>query len=304
MLEQLLKIYSMTLATGVTSPLPHIFGPPGCGKSAVVKQLAELAGVNLRTINLSRLSPLELEGIQFPVTEEEVKVRLLHATYWTGLKDGDILFFDEFMRAYPEVMNGLLDIVTSREVGGLVLPNVFIMAASNSTVAYDKALEDRLLHLPVADPRKSKAERTHIATMIVEELGLLPSMADAQEMETLIHEEILPMYEVMDALVRRSKPTTTEGTSVRKLIGQAQMREVQSNHMRELIYENNSRVRSRKTWKFLFLLDGKSAPAEYTSDLAAELANDARLTPLQQLNARLNHELIELASIDRTDEGK
>lgn len=299
MLEQLLKIYSMSLATGVTSPLVHLFGPPGCGKSAVVKQLAELAGVNLRTINLSRLSPLELEGIQYPVTEEEVKVRLLHATYWTGLKDGDILFFDEFMRAYPEVMNGLLDIVTSREVGGLVLPNVFIMAASNSTVAYDKALEDRLLHLPVADPRKSKGERKHIAEMIVDELGLMPEMSGSQEMETLIHEEILPMYEVMDSLVRRAKPVTTEGTSVRKLIGQAQMREVQSVRMRELIDENNSRTRTKQTWKYLFLLNGKNVPQSYAG-IVDELIDDRRLTDLQRLNARLNRDLIEIASIDRS----
>ena len=144
MLKKLLKLYVTAMTGKVYSPVPHLFGPPGCGKSEVVKQAAQVLGVNLHIINVSRISPLELN--------------LLTATFWTQLKEGDILLFDEFLHGSPEVYNELLDIITSREVGGFKLPNVFILAASNSTAAYDKALEDRLLHLPVADPRSSRQE--------------------------------------------------------------------------------------------------------------------------------------------------
>ena len=139
-LEKVLRLYTTAMATGVTSPLPHIYGPPGSGKSSSIKQAAELIGVKMHTINLSRVSPLELEGVQMPVTEEDVKLKLLHATFWTQLQEGDILLLDEFLRGFPEVYNGLLDILTAREVGGFTLPNVFIIAASYCVIAYDTAL--------------------------------------------------------------------------------------------------------------------------------------------------------------------
>ena len=78
----------------------------------------------------------------------------------------DIVLMDEFLRGFPEVYNALLDIFTSRRVGNLVLPKVFIMGASNSVVTYDQALEDRLLHVPVPDPRRSKAERERLVNAL------------------------------------------------------------------------------------------------------------------------------------------
>jgi len=294
MLEKILKLYVMAMETGCTSPLPHLFGPPGTGKSTVVKQAADLLGVQMHTINLSRVSPLELEGVQMPHgTEEAMKLRLLHATFWTQLNEGDILLFDEFLRAFPEVMNGLLDIITARQVGGLQLPSVFFLAASNSVIAYDKALEDRLLHLPVPDPRKSKQEREHIGRLIVSALGLLPVMATSTEMDALISAEILPMYQLLDHLKKRSAPPILEGSSVRRLIGQAELREVQSSALRELIDVNNMLVKSDYKWQYLFLLDGKNVQPTYRQ-IAEDLLASGKVTPLQARNIRLNLQLAEL----------
>ena len=159
MLSTILRLYTASRAERVRTPVPHLFGPPGCGKSSFVEQAAKMLGVNLHQINVSRISPLELEGVQMPT---EGKLELLLATYWNNLKDGDILFLDEFLRGFPEVYNGLLDIFTGREVAGYHLPRVFIAGASNTTTTYDKALEDRLLHIPVPDPRKSKAEKRRL----------------------------------------------------------------------------------------------------------------------------------------------
>lgn len=176
MLSQILRLYAAARGEQVRTPIVHLFGPPGCGKSSFVEQAAKMLGVNLHQINVSRISPLELEGVQMPT---EGKLELLLATYWNNLKDGDILFLDEFLRGFPEVYNGLLDILTSRTVGGHELPDVFIIAASNSTTAYDPALTDRLLHLYVPDPRTSRTEDMRIRKSIVNALGLLPSMATA-----------------------------------------------------------------------------------------------------------------------------
>jgi hypothetical protein len=291
MLEKILRLYTTAMVTGVTSPLPHLFGPPGSGKSSVLKEAADLIGVQLHTINLSRISPLELEGVQMPTTGEDMKLRLLHATYWTKIKQGDIVLFDEFLRAFPEVHNGLLDILTAREVSGLCIPNAFFIGASNSIIAYDKALEDRLLHIPVADPRKAKAERVRLAGLIIDSLGLLPTMAKSAEMEQLILEEIQPMYEMMDSLAKRNAPPNYKGSSVRNLIGQAKLREVQSSRLRELIDFNNMRASSDGKPQYIFLLDGKHPPMGYEAKAHSLLDND-KLTEIQRQNVRLNLELI------------
>lgn len=307
MLETILRLYSMAMATGVCSPLPHLFGPPGCGKSSVVEQAAGIIGCDLHIINVSRISPLELEGVQMPVpsdTEQTMKLKLLTATFWTQLKDGDILLLDEFLRAFPEVYNGLLDIITSRQVGGYKLPKVFIIAASNSTVAYDKALEDRLLHLPVPDPRKKKAAKKQLAEIFVDTLGLMPDMVDSYEMQTLLDTEVLPMYECLDNLKNgSSSPVGSKGKSLRHLIGQAQLREVQSAAVKELIAMNNQRAMQTSKPQYVLLLDAKASVMDPLYEpKARQLVGNQRLTPVQALNLELNLQLIELEKI-RSEKG-
>lgn len=302
MLETILRLYTMALAGGVRSPLPHLFGPPGCGKSTVVEEVAEIIGCKLHIINVSRISPLELEGVQMPVpgdAEEVMKLKLLTATFWTQLNEGDILLLDEFLRAFPEVYNGLLDIITSRQVGGYKLPNVFIIAASNSTVAYDKALEDRLLHLPVPDPRRSKREKKHLAQLFIDKLGLLPDMVDSYEMQTVLDTEVLPMYDVLDNLKNRSSsPANVKGRSIRNLIGQTQLRQVQSAAVKELITMNNQRAMAAGKVQYVFLLDGKATRLDPTYEAKAnQLRGNDRLTPVQAMNLELNLQLIEMEKI-------
>lgn len=297
MLEQILKLYVMAMATGVTSPLPHLVGPPGCGKSTVVASAAELLGVKLHIINVSRISPLELEGVQMPHTEEEVmKLKLLTATFWTQLNEGDILLLDEFLRGFPEVYNGLLDILTAREVAGFRLPRVFIIGASNSTVAYDKALEDRLLHLPVPDPRKLKGPKRQLANILVNQLGLLPEMATSMEMQSLLDSEVLPTYELLDHFNgKTASPTQIKGCSLRHLIGQAQLREVHSHALQELIDMNNRKAMTSGKTQYVFLTTGKGADplVEAKSRKLLSVARN-KMTELQVQNLELNLQLLEL----------
>lgn len=295
MLEKILRLYTTAMATGATNLLPHLFGPPGSGKSTVLKEAADLIGVRLHVVNLSRISPLELEGVQMPTTGEDMKLRLLHATYWTQIQEGDIVLFDEFLRAFPEVHNGLLDILTAREVSGLKIPNAFFMAASNSVIAYDKALEDRLLHLPVPDPRKSKREKKAIGQRIVTTLGLHPDMAQSMEMDELVRVEIEPMYEIMDSLKKRNAPPNYEGHSVRNLIGQAMLREVESSRLREVIDFSNRKAINDGKLQYLFLLDGKTAQSVTNyADKAQKMLKNPKITAIQRQNILVNLELIGL----------
>ena len=65
---------------------------------------------------------------------------------------------------------------------------------------------------------------------MVDALGLLPEMRDSYEMQTLLDTEVLPMYEMLDTLKNKAsaRRPCSRVSSVRNLIGQAQLREVQS----------------------------------------------------------------------------
>ena len=295
MLPQILRLYTASRAEQVRTPIVHLFGPPGCGKSTFVEQAAKMLGVNLHQINVSRISPLELEGVQMPT---EGKLELLLATYWNNLKDGDILFLDEFLRGFPEVYNGLLDILTSRTVGGHELPDVFIIAASNSTTAYDPALTDRLLHLYVPDPRTSKAEDMRIRSSIINALGLLPSMATAMSMDALMSEHILPMYKMLDAAKGNNVGSTSssQDMSPRNLIGQGQLRECTSGDLYALLESNNAAAMRQGKPQFVRIAYYKNriTPVDptYVEKMVPLLSSD-KLTPAQRIQAQVNINLIE-----------
>lgn len=297
MLETILKLYTAVMLGDVRSPIPHIVGPPGCGKSTFAEQAADLLGVRLHVINVSRISPLELEGVQMPDTQHE-QLNLLTAIFWTRMKDGDICLLDEFLRGFPEVYNGLLDILTSHQVGGFRLPKVFFIAASNSTIAYDKALEDRLLNIPVPDPRRRKTEKQRIAKVICEAIGLLPVMAESYEMQDLLDTEVLPMYEMLDAFKSGRSLSTAEikGTSPRKLIGQARLRQVQSDKLVDLITFNNVEAIKQGKDQYVVLLDGRKANPAYVKN-ARQLQGNPRLTPIQAVNLELNMQLIGMEEV-------
>jgi hypothetical protein len=303
MLEKILKLYVMAMASGVRSPIPHLEGPPGCGKSTAVEMAAEMLGVNLHIINVSRLSPLEIEGVQMPHTiDEKMILKMLPATFWTALEKGDIVLFDEFLRGFPEVYNGLLEIFTSRRVGAFYLPDVFIIAASNSAATYDPALEDRILHLPVPDPRTNKAEKKHLAQIIVDALGLLPEMVTSTEMVSLLDTEVLPMYQILDQFKGKgSTGSKLDGHSVRNLIGQAQLREVQSAALKELLDMNNHHACNKSKWQYVLLPNGKNPNVNY-QERSKQLPKD-KLTPVQLLNLELNHQLLELEAARLEKEG-
>lgn len=297
MLELLLKLYTAAMSTGTTGLLPHFVGPPGSGKSTTFEQLAELLGVKLHIINVSRINPLGLEGLEMP-DAEGTALRLLHSEMWTKANEGDIYLFDEFLRGFPEVYNGLLDIFTSRQVAGHKLPPVFIAAASNSVATYDPALEDRLLHIPVPDPRSDKHVAEALQTMLIDRLGLLPELKGTYEMEALLTHEVFPTYEMLDTYKkggggRQVTATAFEGSSLRKLISSVQLRHVQSTRLKELIARNNQDAMRTARAQYVVLLSGKNPPVGYETQ-ARGIQGSPKLTPLQSINLQLNLDLIDM----------
>lgn len=298
MLQELLKLYVAFMSTGVTSPMPHYVGPPGSGKSTVFQQAADLLGVKLHVINVSRLSPLELEGTEMPLEGVIKRNELFLARMWADLHEGDIVLFDEFLRGFPEVYNGLLDILTAREVAGHKLPKVFIAGASNTTVTYDSALEDRLLHIPVPDPRNKRSVRDNLIKIFVDEVGILGDQVHTELIE-LFDTEVLPMYSMIDTFIKKrstaaASTSSGEGVSLRKLIGQVKLRHVTSLPLRELLDAANAAAMTNKLPQYVIIYDPSSVPANY-EQRARELleSHSDKLTDLQQVNIMLNLNLIE-----------
>ena len=249
MLEQLITLYYTAMEQDIRTPTPHLAGPPGVGKSEAVYRLGEMLGVQVHTVNVARLSPLELEGVQMPHTHEgtgNLYLQLLHSTLWTQLKEGDIVFLDEFMRGFPEVYNGLLDIMTSRQVAGLQLPKVFFCAASNSVAAYDPALTDRLLHIPVKDIRTNTKALTRSAEILLEEAGFYNAKDSSllYSAQNVVQKVVMPTYVVLDEILGQVEPYQSSSSkksfedrpqSVRHLAGQIRMRHVTTQALRPLI---------------------------------------------------------------------
>lgn len=300
MIEQLIRLYTAYMAHDVRSPTPHLVGPPGVGKSESVSKLAELVGKKLHVVNVSRMSPLEIEGVQMPQGEAEaMKLSLLHNPIWTQLQEGDVVLWDEYLRGFPEVYNGLMDIFTSREVAGLVLPKVFFVAASNSVVAYDKALEDRLLHMPVKDIRKTSGAKLDVARRIVDEIGMHPEMRESQAAHTLVSSAVAPMYELLDQFKSDKRVTNMniKGDSVRKLVGQAKLREVRNPELRALIDRNNDFCLSRSYYQYVIYLPGYTVE-DHVLKAMQELAKKSdKLTVLQRINVQLNVSLMEMEEV-------
>jgi hypothetical protein len=153
-----------------------LWGPPGIGKTEVVRQAAERHGAELVVLRASELRPEELVGL--PSLRDEgyttfaplLDLYRLTRTYEAGghgaprPPGGTILFLDEFTNASPEVMPSFQYLILNRVLGGPgshpLLPDVRIVAAGNreEDQAYAHALSapllNRLVHFEVKPDRE------------------------------------------------------------------------------------------------------------------------------------------------------
>lgn len=308
MLEKLLHLYTTAMTHDVRSPMPHLVGPPGTGKSTIVQQAADLLGVHLHIINVNRLSPLEIEGLQMPV-DNNTRIHMIPAVFWSRLAEGDIVLFDEYLRGFPEVQDALLDVLTSRRVGAFQLPKVFFVGASNSVIAYDKALEDRLLNIPVQDLRSSAKFLKAAKARFIEEAGLHPDLISSYELRELFDQEVLPTYAMLDAFKDNKTMAVADlkGSSVRNLVGQVKLRYSTNPWLTELVRSNNRLVISKQQLQYLVLMHEEALDPRLPTQLR-KLEKVEGLTPYQRRNLDLNLQLIELAEAklvkDNTDESE
>lgn len=158
--KQLLKLqldtlWSKALPLQSVAPL-MLWGPPGVGKSSVIREVAKEQGIGFIDIRLSQREPVDLRGLPMPDGDQ---VKWLLSSEWPRDPDSKgIILFDEISAADRSLQVAAYELILDRRLGDLyTLPDGWLVcAAGNRTgdhavsLPMSSALANRFCHLEVA----------------------------------------------------------------------------------------------------------------------------------------------------------
>ena len=135
-----------------------IWGPPGIGKSDIIKQLGDELNAHVIDVRLSLWEPTDIKGIPYFDSNNNKMVWAppaeLPDAELAAQHDRIILFMDEMNSAAPAVQAAAYQLVLNRKVGTYHLPdNVVLVAAGNRetdkgvTYRMPAPLANRFVHL-------------------------------------------------------------------------------------------------------------------------------------------------------------
>ena len=131
-----------------------LWGPPGIGKSDIVKQIGEDAGREVIDVRLALWEPTDIKGIPYYNADKGTMVWAPPAELPTNPESTAIIFLDELNSAPPAVQAAAYQLILNRRVGTYTLPKgVDIVAAGNRegdrgvTYRMPAPLANRFLHL-------------------------------------------------------------------------------------------------------------------------------------------------------------
>ena len=137
----------------INRPL-FMWGPPGIGKSDIVKQIGEEQGRPVIDVRLSLWEPTDIKGIPYYNAAYNTMCWAPPAELPTDPDSNAILFLDELNSAPPATQAAAFQLVLNRRVGTCVLPpDVSIVAAGNRetdkgvTFRMPAPLANRFVHL-------------------------------------------------------------------------------------------------------------------------------------------------------------
>lgn len=149
------KEASIILNDVLESNIPvFLWGPPGIGKSSIVKQIAEKRDISLVDIRLTLLNPIDLRGL--PTIDESAQSAKWFSPDFLPKNGSGILFLDELNVAPTATQQAAYQLMLDRKIGEYTLPeNWHIVAAGNREVdqafvnVMPKPLANRMIHLEV-----------------------------------------------------------------------------------------------------------------------------------------------------------
>jgi len=131
-----------------------LWGPPGIGKSDIVKQIGEDAGREVIDVRLALWEPTDIKGIPYYNADQGKMVWAPPAELPTDPESTAIIFLDELNSAPPAVQAAAYQLILNRRVGTYELPKgVDVVAAGNRegdrgvTYRMPAPLANRFIHL-------------------------------------------------------------------------------------------------------------------------------------------------------------
>ncbi len=131
-----------------------LWGPPGIGKSDVVKQIGEAADREVIDVRLALWEPTDIKGIPYYNADAGKMVWAPPAELPTNEDSTAIIFLDELNSAPPAVQAAAYQLILNRRVGTYKLPDgVDVVAAGNRegdrgvTYRMPTPLANRFIHL-------------------------------------------------------------------------------------------------------------------------------------------------------------
>ena len=134
-------------------PPTMLWGPPGVGKSSLVREACRAHGIEFIDIRLSQRDPVDIRGL--PVPREDAVVWLRSSDWPRDRASRGIILFDELTAADRALQVAVYEILLDRRLGTLyeLPPGWYLMGAGNRgedravATGFSSALANRFLHL-------------------------------------------------------------------------------------------------------------------------------------------------------------
>jgi len=125
-------------------------GLHGVGKTQMLREACDELGLVLKYYSASTMDPFtDFVGIPYPVENADGR-RVLESVRPHEIDKAQVVFFDEFNRADPKVLNAVMEMLQFGTINGEPLPNLkCVIAAQNppdddyNVISLDKAIVDR-----------------------------------------------------------------------------------------------------------------------------------------------------------------
>jgi hypothetical protein len=149
------KMAKRAIRKAITKRRPvFLWGPPGIGKSDIVKQIGADAGREVIDVRLALWEPTDIKGIPYYNADQGKMVWAPPAELPTDPDSTALIFLDELNSAPPAVQAAAYQLILNRRVGTYELPKgVDLVAAGNRegdrgvTYRMPAPLANRFVHL-------------------------------------------------------------------------------------------------------------------------------------------------------------
>ncbi|MFX0091755.1 MAG: ATP-binding protein [Candidatus Hodarchaeota archaeon] len=180
-LREMISVLGYSYSAGL-----FFWGPPGIGKSALVRQVGEELNLPVVDIRLSLLDPVDLRGLPV-INPEKKQAQWLPPAFLPkkGSSSG-ILFLDEINVAPPTIQASAYQLILDRRVGEYELPEGWVVVAAGNretdrAVVYKmpSPLANRFIHLeirPDLDTWKQWAFKENISPTVIGFLNFRPDL--------------------------------------------------------------------------------------------------------------------------------